>query len=390
MSVTTVTNVQIDGGTWHHVFQGQNAAWLFEQREISGNFFLGLQGQTSNVFQANIPRGAIIENAFMTVNAFSTNATPYTTFLNAPDRDDGSFLRRPLINPTLPFQGWRLEQWGNGAVHVRDTGLATIVDTIGGAITGGWQMRQLDAVGNGPLGSTWRDRLAQGFTPPVNATLGQIDLTMQRFNNPIGNLRVEIMNGVSDGGVIVPDETVIATSDLVSLTTIPTTPGVVAVPFSGADQIALTGGTEYFAVIRPDVYAANNIDNVALRYRNAFLTTGRLFHYGTDQDSVWQNFPGIVDLNQAMVVAPQVLGTPVTWNVQNFVAGFNYNTPDISPVIQAQVNAESYKGSDESVIVTTSGNAGAANRVWCSSSHATPSRRPTLTVTWRRRRRGVH
>ena len=391
-SVSSVTKVQLDGGLWTHVFGNQNASWIFDQRQISGNFFLGLQGQTSNVFAAGIPRGAVIESAFMRVWAYSnSSADPYVTYLNSPIRNDGSLLRRPLVNPTLPFTGWRTDQWSNANMSTLNTTLSLQQQTSGGTSNLAWTMRQLDAMGTGAFSSTWRDRMAQYLLPTSTYSIGAITVEFAKNGAPAGNVRLQIMGAVLDGGLLVPDETVLATSDVRTLASIPAGPSSQLFNFTGADQISLVNGTSYFIVIVPDTYAADNVNNLVVRYQNTFLSNGGLRHYGTDRDSRWQHYPGAADADAAFIGARPAgqIGPDIAWNIPTFVIASQYDTPDISPIVQAQVNAEEYVGSDEAIIVTTAGNSGNFSRIWRSANFVNTNFVPELHVTWRPPRRIV-
>ncbi len=392
MSTTVVADVANgQWGRWCHPFQGANTRWLsiFEQRIISGNFFLGLQANTFQAFQGmNIPKGAIIESAVMRVTAFQNNFSAYTTQLNTIDR--GANIRNlPHIRPGETFQGWRPDQWTNADMVIRNILAGTIDAPAGGAANISWILRQLPPTGSPTTGSAHRDRLGQRFTVGAGSvsdrTLASVLVRLRRSAvAPAGVFRLEVMGVDADG---LPDETVLATSDTVAMSTLSTLANgaVVTVNFTGAEQIVLDPG-DYYMVINPDQYDANNANWMALRGYNAFLTTGRLQHYGLGIGTDWQNFPGEVEVSQSIVVAK--LSTDIPWAVPSFVTGLNYNTPDISQLIQDQVNDPDY-GSDRSLIVTTSGNTGSINRIWRSNGH--PSNTPPrLTVTWRPRKAYVY
>jgi len=382
--ISIVQKVQLDGGTWFHAFGGQNTTWLFEQREISGNFFLGLQGQTGNVFAAGIPRGSVIKSAFMRVWAFqNSTADPYTTFLNSPIRDDGTLIRRPLISPTRAFTGWRPEISTNANMSVLNPGLSLQQQTSGGTSNLAWTMRQVSTTG-GTFDSAWRDRLAQALTPTANYTLGHISVELTKLGAPLGSVRLRIMGSVMDGGTLVPDETVLASSLDKTFASIPAGPTTVLFNFSVPNQIPLVSGTTYFIVVEPDTYAANNVDSIQVHVQNTFLSTGGLLHYGSDKDSVWQNFPSIADVQTAMIGARPAgqIGPDIAWAIPTFVIANQYDTPDISPIVQAQIQAPEYVGSDEAIIITTAGNTGNFGRVFRGANFVNTNFVPELHVTY--------
>lgn len=394
--MTTSIQVEVsDGefGLWSHIFQGANNLWRTDQRIISGNFFLGLQAQTSQIFAAGIPRGAIIESAVMRVTAFQTSgAAAYTTNINTPAR--GTRLQnRPLINPISHFIGWTKDSWSNAGMTLNSNTATLIVTTNPAATNASWAMR-FEQASTSPLGITpsagrgHRERLAQGFTMPAvgNTTIGSLTAEMFRTNpGPAGNVRAHVYPAILDGGVLVPDESggPLATSDDVAIAAIPVAAGPVVFPFTGGDQIALTVGNDYFLVIEPDAYVINSLNHISLRHHNQFLETGRLMHYGEGIGGDWGNYPGTIDVNQA--VAADEAGTAVLWNIPQFIAGNNYFTPSLTDLVQQQVNDDNY-GEDLAIIINTSRNIGGnPNRIW-RSANAVAGSPPRLDVTYRRRR----
>ena len=397
----TTVSVPIPGtnwGIWNHAFQGPNTNWLFEQREIAGNFFLGLQGQAINIFDAGIPKGAIIESATMRVTAFQNSASIFTTNLNTSSRSSALLVDRPMASPLTHFIGWRPDQWSNADMRLDSNTASLIIETSGGTNNSNWNIRQIQAAvspgGVSPSSNRGhRERMAQRFTMPVvgNSTIGSVELQMFRTGLalPFTNLRVQIMGAVLDGGSLVPDEIVLATSSNVTYASIPTAPATgapITFSFVGGEQITLTAGTDYFIVLDPDPYPLNNADYLTLRHQNTFLSTGRLWHYGEGIGMDWQNFPGVVDSWQVTENNPG--GTDIPWAPPNFITGVNYFTPDISALVQSQVNDPDY-GEDRGITITVRDNVGGTpSRIWRSAAH--PSNLPPrLDVTYRRRRISV-
>jgi len=399
--VITSASVPIPGsnwGIWSHAFQGANTTWLFDQRQIAGNFFLGLQGSTVNIFDAGIPRGAIIESAVMRVTAYQPSGSVFTTNLNTVARD-ASLIRRPLLSPLTHFVGWRPDQWSNASMVLLNTTFGTIA-TTGAADNAFWIMRQIQA-STSPYAVVatpnrgHRERMAQGFTVPAagNTQILNATLLLYRQGLPIGNVRVHIYAAIldSDGVTLVPDDISgpLATSNDLSMDGLTTAAAGAneTFQFTGADQIVLTPSADYFLVIVPDAYAINNTAWIAMRHQNTFLSAGRLMHFGEGIGLDWQNFPGNVDAFVAFNNSPSSVSVPWVPAAFNF-AGQNHVTPDVSQLVQDQVNDPNY-GEDLGIAITTILNGGGTpNRVWRSAVHASNTP-PRLDVTYRRRRVGV-
>ena len=135
-------------GHWGHVFQGQNTQWLhiFERRIRSGNFFIGLQAFSSHIFDAQIPKGAVISAATFEVTAHDTStATPVTIPLTTIDRD--TYRSEPLILPFQPFTGYRRDLWSNQSIAVLSTTFTAIAGPATAPANASWKMSQITAPG---------------------------------------------------------------------------------------------------------------------------------------------------------------------------------------------------------------------------------------------------
>jgi len=193
------------------------------------------------------------------------------------------------------------------------------------------------------------------------------------------------MSSVMDGGQLVPSEVVLATSQNRGFAGIPFGPSGVQFNFSVPQQVALDAGTSYFMVLEPDQYAANGVNYISFHTQQGFLDPTGAMHFGTDRQLAWQNYPSVADAQTAFAAIPHPVS--VRWDPPPFVVGTQYDTPDISAVIQQQVNAEEYIGADETVVVVTAGNAGNFSRIWRSGAFVNPAFRPELRVTYRPPRR---
>jgi hypothetical protein len=156
------------------------------------------------------------------------------------------------------------------------------------------------------------------------------------------------------------------------------------ITFTFAPQVALAAGTPYFAILETD-YSPNNADYVVARHRNTFLTTGLAMHYGEGLGYDWQNFPGTVDVNQAHHIAGGDLSTDIGWTVGNVFQGGAVTSPDISQIVQDQVNAPWYTPEAGIILTGSQANPTANNRIWRSAQFA-PATSAQLFVTYRPRR----
>lgn len=379
----TVTIGNGRSGLWGHVFQGANTAWLavFEPRIRLGAFFMTLQASNSQFFDAQIPRGAEILSATMRVQAYQNSGTgALTTPINSPERN--TYYTQPLLRPFEPFRGWRRDFWSDQDIDLIDNTAGTIIQTSGGINNASWIVRQITAPG-GTIAN--RQRMGQRFVMPVvgNSTVGSVVYQMRSQGSPIGSGRVHIMGAVSELGEMVPDENILATSDDVLLSTIIVITQPHTFTFSGANQITLTAGETYFLVFDCD-YVANNIDSVHIRHQNAFFNSGDLYHYGDGVGGDWQNFPGDVDFTiGTQAIFDAQVGSAVNWAVPQFFTNQFYTTPDISSVVQNQVNSSWYEPDAGIIVSCGQPNSGTINRLWRSA--ASPNM-PRLTVTYRPRR----
>ena len=371
----TPINIQIPalayGSQWSHVFQNQNTQWLtiFESRVIQGNFFLGLQAQWQHAFNAQIPPGSTILSARLRMTAFQNSTpTPQTVRINTPDRDGVDRHRKqPLLLPFEPFRGWRQDQWTNFGVNVFNDVLANVASTAGGALNNQWIIKQITAPG-ATLAN--REEIGQRFQLAGAENISAINWNMYRTGAPIGDIRCRIEGATSVFGVLEPDGNVLATSAGVLATSLPVGVGAATdITFAFAPNVALAAGTPYFAILETD-YDDNNADYVVARNRNAFLTTGLAMHYGDGLGYDWQNFPGTVDVNQAHHIAGGDLSTDVDWVVPQIFAGGAFDSPDVTDIVQDQIN-EPWYTQDAGIILTGSQLVPTTiNRIWRSAAFA--------------------
>lgn len=311
-----------------NVFQAANA--FASAQLLVGNIFFGINGGCTFKFTgAGIPKGSLIKSAVIDVVADATSPAGAVTtqIMGVAMGPDKAWVpnRYGVASPK-----WRTDTWGTFAADVRNLAAVTIVDTVPGATNAVWGMRQLLA---------YRLKIAQQFTVPAGPgdTLGQIRLELIRAGAPPGTLSLEIRAPL-DGN---PEGELLAVSDTVVAAGIPAGPSDVIFTFSGANQIALTGGTTYFVVLKSDLpYPINGVDWIGWRQLRAFLGAGGGRHFGVGNDWDNQNYPGVADV---FFDATDQVGSDVDWAMPPFVIGVTYTTPDITDIVQAIVSDQYYQ-----------------------------------------------
>jgi len=338
---------------------------------------MGLQAYSAHIFDAQIPPGSIIESAVMTVEARDTSAAGSITIpITAHDRD--TFDGEPLIAPYSTFNNWRQDRWSNQSMGVLSTTFTAIGSGATRAANASWIMKQI---------GTWREQMAQQVTTRTgNMEVDFVFYEMLRNGNPAGSARVRIQGVTQHKGRDIPDGVDIAVSNDVLLSTIALAPTISTIGFTFAVNPTLVALTDYFFIIEVD-YTANNADYVSVRHHNAFLNNGRLYHKGEDTAGGWQNYPGPYDwLRGSLGLNSGIpLLATVDWVVPQFIANVTYKTPDISAIVQAQVNAPWYTIDSGIITGQQAPQSGLANRNWKSAAFALVDR-PRLIVTYGGRR----
>lgn len=395
MAFTNIVVEETDDAyaTWSHVFQGKNTTWTglvpLLTRQIQGNFFIGLQGQTVNMWDAQIPAGANIDSATMEVTAFQNSLVgTHTPRMNSPKRSTDDYLLLPFQKPFDAFEGWRRDRWSNQEVALLNTGLSIIANPLGVDVGNAkWILRQL--VRPGATLPT-RDKMGQKVTILANANLvlrfGIYQL--QRTGNPTGDITIRLQGITTDHGVEIPDGIDVAVSDPRLASDVPTG-ALTAMFFNFPTQPTLVEGQDYFMVIEVE-YTANNTDYIEASHKNTFLSDGQLFHFGQGVGNDWQNAPGAVEADQwhnSTVI--ENVGADILWPMPQFIANVTYTSPDISALIQSIVNDPGYEP-DAGIIIginrTTTDTT--RNRIWSSNLHAT-NPGPVLRVSFGNRRIGI-
>lgn len=363
-------------GTWSHVFQGPNTTWLgFDQRQFMANFFLGLQGQTQNAWNTQIPVGSTVLSATMEFTPFSTNFNPsFDATMNSPNRVLQTQRQDPIQSPFEVFRGYREDLWSNAQVGALST---TFTAVFGTSVTtnADWIMRQISAPGST---IPHRAHMAQRITTRTgNMTIASLFWEMRRLGNPSGDLTVRIQGVTNDRGIDIPDGVDIAVSNPVSCASVPLVDTLTIFTFPA--NPTLVALTDYFILIEA-TYPANNTDYIVIRHENTFLSSGQLKHFGDGLGMDWQNFPGVVDLNQAHQVTT-IPGEDVIWPIDAVTIGVTETSPDIASLVQAQIDAANYTA-DSGIIVSLSRFIPSAqNRIMRANSHPVGPG-PILRITY--------
>lgn len=381
--------------TWTHVFQGKNVTFLppppsplaFEiPRQIQGNFFIGLQAQPVNMFDTQIPPGAEIDSATMDVIAHSDSAAGvHTSTINSPRRSDGSQLLDPYQTPFIPFTGWRRDQWSNQEIAVVSTTFTFIAQPIGFAVgNADWEMNAFTVLGGSGAN---RERIAQKITvlPSGNNAVSFISYQMQRLGNPTGNITCRIQGITTDRGVTIPDGIDVDVSTPVAASTLSTT-GLSGIIFFFPSNPVLVTGQDYFLVIDVE-YATSVTDHIIIGHLNMFLQNGQLYHFGEGLGNDWQNGPGQVDANQWHTLGQPVVAADTDWDMPQFFTGVTFPTPDITALVQAQIDDPGYTA-DAGIIIAVARTQTDVllNRIWRSNFFAGLADGPVLNISYRERR----
>lgn len=327
----------------YHVFQDRNTQWI-NDNVIFGNFFLGLQAYGGWNFTGHaVPKGADILAASVTFTAHNTStaatgdATLQSSFRGLDNRYAGGADRIRT--------GWSRQQWADFDTRVRNTVAADVIDSHGATASNLlWVPKWLQA-GILPIAPSVRyQRISQSLDAPSTFTLGEVVLKLFRNGAPTGDLYVDILANDSAGPNVAepngPDDgTVLATSDPVLASGIPTGPGDQTFTFSGLDQITIAAGTKFHVVLRVE-YPPSATAFVAWAHSSTFFggpvlnNAGWIYGDGVGLDD--QNYPGYVDIvfNRSF---PRDTNLDVPWTVPAFVAGVQYTTPDITAIVRDQV-----------------------------------------------------
>ncbi len=340
---------------------------FFENQVFFGQFFSTLAHFAAfRLEEHQIPKGALIQSATITVQAVRNDSNSSITTINAPgigssNRWKPAFSRGSVINESAEFK-----------FTVRDTDAAVRDTDNVGAQNSEWGLR----VGPNPAsGLPQRETLSNQFEWTNGGfNLGEIELSGRANGSPVGNVWVEVYAEASG----LPTGSILATSDLLDVSTVAGSAAPVVFEFSGADQINPATGT-YMWTLRGD-YPASFPDIFVIQQRAQFNITGKSVHFGAGSSLGDGNYPSqfgiILDFNVDRV------SSDIEWTFPAFVNGQSYTSPDLSPIVQAYVNQPSYVTNDPiPLLLEPKASPDHGARRWAAVGH--PSLSPlVLDITW--------
>jgi hypothetical protein len=377
--------------TWTHVFQSANITFTaFDVRQIVGNFFIGLQGQTNNMWDCQIPPGSLVDAATMDVIANGNSAAgTHTVKMNSPRRSVGSQLLDPFQLPFAPFIGWRRSAWDNQEIAVVSTTFTFIAQPIGFDVgNASWEMNAFQVIHPDAVSAN-RTLQAQKITvlPSGNNAVSFISYQMRRFGNPVGNITCRIQGITTDRGVTIPDGITIAdgTSTPVAASTLSNTALSGVIFFFPGNPVLVTA-QDYFLVINVE-YPTSIPDRITVGHLNEFLSDGQMYHFGEGLGNDWQNAPGDIDANQWYTTVPDLVGPDIDWDMPQFFDGVTYTSPDITALVQAQIDDPGYT-IDSGIIIGTMRvqTDPLLSRIWRSNQFLGNVDGPVLNISYNERR----
>jgi hypothetical protein len=206
---------------------------------------------------------------------------------------------------------------------------------------------------------------------------------MQRFGSPTGDIICRIQGITTDRGVTIPDGIDIAggVSTPVAASTLSTT-GLSGVIFFFPSNPTLVFGQDYFLVL--EVQYPTGLDRIIVGHLNTFLSDGQLYHFGEGLGNDWQNGPGAVDANQWHTLGSPSVAPDTDWDIPPFVLGDTFSTPDITALVQAQIDDPGYTA-DAGIIIAVARTQTdpLLNRIWRSNFFTGLADGPVLNVTFR-------
>jgi hypothetical protein len=186
-------------------------------------------------------------------------------------------------------------------------------------------------------------------------------------------------------GVVLPDDdvTVLATSDPIAASAI-TIQQAYDFNFTGDDRIDLPIGETRFAVLRADPEpVVQSFSFIGQFSRSQFGQATQHAQYGAGVGWDWGNYPGTADLATGVVGPANDMADIVLWSPAiNPAVGSTHTTPDISAIVQAQVDHAAYESGGRVLILTQYGQGQSPqNRVWASFNSLSQDP-PRIDVTW--------
>jgi len=364
--------------TWSHVFQSSNTTWLpFDQRQIIGNFFNGLQAQTTNNWNTQIPPFSKVLSATMEFTPNVSRAGLFTCQMNTPDRAAGAYKQDPVQSPFEITRQWRNDVWTNTTLGVLSTGFTALGGAATAPANSQWILNQLVPLG-GTIGqhNKFGQRLTIRNNPPFELSFAVFEGF--RTGNPAGDLRLRVQGVTLDRGVSIPDG-IDLTVSTIAASSVPLGPAVGSIAFFFDPGNFVVPGQDYFFILECEYVPITN-NWITVRTQNQFLTDGQLYHWGDGLGQDWQNFPGDADLMLGLVLAPYG-STDVPWAMDDNTVGVTEVSPDITQLVQDQIDAVNYTIDSGITISLSRAVPSSASRHMASNSNATwPG--PILRVTY--------
>jgi hypothetical protein len=359
---------------WHrNAFWFQNTPLAWGKNVLKFTFdYESIALKFTNMTPA-IPKHAKVTNAILRGTAAAAGTGAFYTFITILAKD-GYWDQSPPTGPQWRGVGVDGNKPMDADVHILNPALGTLADTN---CPGGLQVWSIRT------GIRYL-KVGQGVTIATAGNLGYIDIAMKRTATaPAGNVWCEVYGQDADGLA----DTLLATSDTRPVSDAPTTIAIFRFTFSGAQQISLSQNQDIVAVVNGDYTPGAN--NVQVMYNTSGdqYAPGFFQVYGQGWAFDDQNYP-LQDDFRAIATTEKL----IYWVAPNFVAGTDYDTPDISEPLQRYISSNDYSEGDPIGAAVWRSDLffppGDVYRQWANFAHATydPVR---LIVEWRRRNRQV-
>jgi hypothetical protein len=230
-------------------------------------------------------------------------------------------------------------------------------------------------------------RHGQSMEIETAGTLDTIDVILAKVGAPTGNIWLEIYDQDGSG---FPDS-LLATSDLKDVSTLTVGLGTVETfVFSGGDQYVFSLAEKFVVVVRGD-WTVDGTNYVESQYKQPVGTSGG---YTLGKAMTYGNGVGFDDHHystdtQALVVPSAHPTFFIFWDTPNFTSDVEYETPDLSEIVQAYVNSVAYNEGDPFAIqiqrLTLQQNALRAFKGFLHADTPGVSNHITLEIEWRER-----
>lgn len=166
----------------------------------------------------------------------------------------------------------------------------------------------------------WGDEVGQTFACSADKDLSSVSFYLQKHGSPTGNAYVDIYAHTGTyGSTGVPTGSALATSDAVDVSGVSSSYSMVEFAFSGGDQISLSNGTKYCAVLRHSGGTLSNclyagVDESSPSHGgNAINSDGVDYYYEASADLCFsvegEDAPVSINVNDSISVTDVVTGS---------------------------------------------------------------------------------